>query len=133
VTSTLPHDIAKLAQMTAQCVDQLGALTDQQVPGAEDHGRALRLRALRAHEPHGRPLRRLADRLGIGHVVLLALHERLHVRWRDQAGLMTQGGDLPGPVVGARTGFHRHNAPRLGGEERQHLVSSKLLPEIHRA
>jgi hypothetical protein len=35
VTRTLPHDIAKLGQMTAQCVDQLGALTDQQIPRAE--------------------------------------------------------------------------------------------------
>jgi len=52
------------------------------------------LRALARYERRRRALRRLADRLRIGHVVLLPLDEGLHVRRRDQAGLVTQGGDL---------------------------------------
>jgi hypothetical protein len=86
---------------------------------------ALRLGALRLDEPHGRSLRRLADRLGIGHVVLLPLHERLHVGGRDEPRLVAQGGELAGPVMGAGAGFHRDHATGLSGEEAQQLVSSE--------
>ena len=63
--------------MPAQSVDGLGALADEEVSGPEDHGGRLLRLALHGHEAHGRPLGGLADRLGIRHVVLLALDERL--------------------------------------------------------
>src|SRR3954469_15278819 len=68
--------------MTAQRVDDLGALTDQEVARSEDHGRSLLRLALHGHEPHRWTLGCFADRLSIGHIVLLAFNERLHVRRR---------------------------------------------------
>jgi hypothetical protein len=34
-------------------------------------------------------------------------------------------------MVSARAGLHRHQASRLAGEERQHLLTSQLLAENH--
>jgi hypothetical protein len=69
--------MAVLGQVPAQGVDALRPLADQEVAGAEHHRvRLLRLVPHR-HEAHARPLRRFADRLGIGHVVLLPLDEGL--------------------------------------------------------
>lgn len=87
VHDALRGDVAVLGQVTAQGVHELRALTDQQVPGPEDHAACLLLAALHRHEAHGRPLSRLADRLGVGRVVLLALDEGLHVGRRDQPDL----------------------------------------------
>ena len=130
---TLPHDKAELGEVAAQGVDQLGPLPDQQVAGAEDDSRALRRRALGRDEAHRRPLRRLADRLRIGHVVLLPLHERLDVSRSDQLGLVAQRTDLARPVVGAGAGLHRHQTARLAGEKGQHLISPQLLADDNAA
>lgn len=65
--------------MAAQRVDQLGSLAHEQVSGAEEHGTRLLLLRLHGDKPHGRPLCRFGDCLRIGGIVLLALHERLHI------------------------------------------------------
>src|SRR5512133_2307694 len=80
----------------------------------------------------GRALGGLADRLRIGHVVLLALDERLHVRRRDQLHRVAELGDLTPPVVGAATGLHGHRAGRQRGQERQKLAAAQLLAKDHR-
>ena len=69
---------------------RLGALADQQIPCAEYQAAGLRRHALHRHKPHCRPLRRLADRLSVGSVVLLPLHERLDVFGRKQPYLMAE-------------------------------------------
>ena len=56
-----------------------------------------RLSALHGHEAHGRALSGFVDRLGVGHVVLLALDERRHVGWRDQPYLVAELADRPSP------------------------------------
>jgi hypothetical protein len=68
--------------MPTQRVDDLGALTNEEIARPEYYScRLLRL-ALHGHEPHGRSLGGFADCLGIGHIVLLAFDERLHIgRW----------------------------------------------------
>ena len=66
----------------------------QQVPRAEHDGCGLLVRALEGHKAHGRALGGLADRLGIRHVVLLSLDERLHVSRRDQLHRVAELGDL---------------------------------------
>ena len=75
VRGTLRNDVAVLRPVPARGVDALRPLPHQEIAGAEHHAvRLLRL-VLHRHETHARPLRRLADRLGIGQVVLLPLHE----------------------------------------------------------
>ena len=92
--------------MPAQGVDGLRSLADEQIAGAEHHGGRLLRLALHGHEAHGRPLGGLADRLGIRHVVLLALDERLHVGRRDQPHLVAELADRAAPVMRARAGLH---------------------------
>src|SRR3954463_5381954 len=126
-------DHPELGQVTAQRVDGLGALANQKIPRAEHDGGGLLVRAFEGHKAHGRALGGLADGLRIGHVVLLALDERLHVRRRDETDRMAELGDLAAPVVGAATGLHGHRAGRQRGQERQKLAAAQLLAKDHRA
>src|SRR4051794_21415285 len=118
---------AELSQMASQGIDGLGALANQQVSRAEHNGCGLRLLTFHGHEAHGGPLGGLADRLSIGHVVLLALDERLHVRRRDQLHRVAELGDLAAPIMRAATGLHGHRAGRKCCEERQKLGAAQLL------
>jgi hypothetical protein len=59
--------------------------------------------ALYGHEPHARPLRCFADRLGIDRVILLPLYERLYIGRRDQPNFMAKLGELTGSVMCAAT------------------------------
>ena len=121
------------ARCPAQSVDGLGTLADEEVSGPEDHGGRLLRLALYGHEAHGRPLGGFADRLGIRHVVLLALDERLHVGRRDQPHLVTEIADCSSPVMRARAGLHGDAAARLTREEGQHLLAPELLAEQNTA
>jgi hypothetical protein len=56
--------------------------------GPEHQTCRLLLFALHGHEPHARPLRCFADRLGIDRVVFLPLHEWLYIGGRDQPNFM---------------------------------------------
>src|SRR3954469_15133198 len=68
-----------------------------------------------------------------GHVILLPLDERLHVRRRDEADRVAELSDLTPPVVGARTSLHGHRAGRERGQEREELAAAQLLAKDHRA
>ena len=105
----------------------------QEIARPEHESGRLGLLALGHHEAHGRALGCLADRLGIGGIVLLPLDEGLHVSRRDQADLMTKPADLARPVMSAAAGLHRHGAGRLGCEECEHLVPPQPLAEQDRA
>src|SRR3954453_10024214 len=115
--------------MTAQRVDDLAPLTDEEVAGSKDHGRSLLRLALHGHEPHCWTLGCFADRLSIGHIVLLAFNERLHVRRRDQSGFVAEFSDRASPVVRARARLHRDNAAGLARKEGEHLRAPELLAE----
>src|SRR5829696_7682963 len=126
-------DHSELGQVPAERVDGLRALANQQVPRAEHDGGGLLVRALEGHKAHGGALSGLADGLGIGHVVLLPLDERLHVRRRDETDRMAELGDLAPPVVGARTRLQGHRAGRERGQEREELAAAQRLAKDHRA
>ena len=104
-------------------------LPHQQIAGPKHQTRRLLLLALHGHEPHARPLRRFADRLGIDRVVLLPLHKRLYIGGRDQPNFMAKLGELTGPVMGSATCLQRYRATRLGREEIQQLSSADPLAE----
>jgi hypothetical protein len=74
-----------------------------------------------------------ADRLGIGRVVLVSLHEGLHIDLRNQPHLMAQCADLPRPMGRTGAGFHRDDALGSGSEKREHLRPGYLLPERRRS
>jgi hypothetical protein len=115
--------------MSADRIDDLSTLADEHVARSEDYSRSLLRLTLDCHETHRGALCSLADRFGIGSVILLALDEGLHVSWRYQPDRMPELADLATPVVRARAGFHRHKAWRLCGEIGQYLPSSQLLAE----
>jgi len=74
-----------LCEMPAQRVDHLSALADEHLPRAKQHGAGLLIFRLHGDKAHGRAQRRLHDRLGVRHVVLLTLDEGLHINRWDQA------------------------------------------------
>jgi hypothetical protein len=63
----------ELGGVAADHVGQLGALTDQPVAFSGEHQVSLLVRRFDRHEAHRRPACHLAQRLGIGGVVLATL------------------------------------------------------------
>jgi hypothetical protein len=90
---------AELGEMSAQRVDQLRLLADQRLTHPVDRQRALLLLALDRDKPHARSLHRLADRLGVSPVVLLALYVRFDILRRHQAHSVAEPGDLSCPEM----------------------------------
>src|SRR3954453_5230670 len=100
----------ELSQMRPQRIDHLGLLPQQKIARAMLHQPALLLGRLRSPKSHRRPANRLADRLGIGRIVLVALDVSLHVlRWH-QTNLVTELRQLTGPLVRRGTGLHAYQA-----------------------
>jgi hypothetical protein len=64
------HD-AELGEVATQGIDEHGALTHQEIAGAVHHERRLLRFGLDRHIACARPRHRLADRLGIGPVILV--------------------------------------------------------------
>src|SRR5262245_1742953 len=115
--------------MCSQGIDRLGALADQQIARAVLHQLALLLGRLDAHKAHGWAPDRLADRLGVSCVVLIALEIGLHVLRRHQTNLVSELGQLASPIVGCGTGLHPDQAWRQRCEERDHLAAPQLLSD----
>jgi hypothetical protein len=115
--------------MAAQRVDVHGLLLDQELADPMQLADALLLDRLHRHEAHGRPRHRLADRLRVGGVVLVALDVGLHVLGRDQTDPVAQLDELASPMVGAAAGLHADQARRQAGEELQHLAARQLLAQ----
>ena len=77
---------------------------------AMQHQLALLLGRFDLHETHGRAPHRLADRLGVSRIVLVALDVGLHVlRWH-QPHLVAKLREFTRPVMGRRAGFHADKA-----------------------
>src|SRR5215469_10538378 len=129
--NALRKNVAVFHQVPAKGVDALGALTHQEIAGAEHDAVRLLLFGFDRNEAHARPLGRFTDGLCIGRIVLLPLDERLDVARRDQAHIMTQLSDLTRPVVRPGTGFHRDDAPGLRREETEKLGARDALAKQH--
>jgi len=119
---------AELGQVRPQSIDHLGPLTHQQIAHAMQHQPALLLGRFGLHETHGRASDRLADRLGVGGIVLVALDVGLHVLRRHQTNPVTELRQLAGPIVRRGAGLHADEAGRQCFEECQHLAAPELLP-----
>jgi hypothetical protein len=114
-------------------VQDHGPLTHQQVARPVQDQHALLIFRLDRNEAHVRPRHRLADRLGVGGVVLLPLHVRLHIGRRDQPHLMPERRDLARPVVGGGAGLHAHKAGFKLREKIQHSAPPQFLLQNHRS
>jgi hypothetical protein len=103
------------------------------VAGAEHDRRGQPFLALDRDKPHGRTSCRFADRLGIRRIILLPLHEGLHVGRSDQPHRMPEVADLTPPVVTAGARLHRNGARRKRRKEWQQLLTAKFLPKQDRS
>src|SRR5258708_29534125 len=101
----------------------------QVTPPRRWYKNALCLSRLDWHEAHGRPCYRLADRLGIGRVVLVALDVSLHVGRRHQPHRMPNRAEITGPVVRCRARFHADKAGLELTEQFQQLIAADLAPQ----
>lgn len=124
---SLGRDQAELGTVSADGIDQLGALSHQELAGTVQHQHTLALCALDRHEPHRRSGHCLADRLGVGGVVLLPAKIGLHIGRRHQPHLVAERGNLARPMVSRGARFHPNQAGTQRFEEAQNLTSSKLL------
>jgi hypothetical protein len=101
-------------------------LVHEQLTAPMQHQDRLLCGRLDWDEPHGRSRHCLTNRLGIRHVVLVALHVGLHVARRHHPDLMAQRRDLARPIVRRGTGLHPYPTRRQLLEKGQNLPSSQL-------
>src|SRR4051812_9642460 len=92
---------AQLGKVTAQSVDRLGALPNQQVPCLQEHSRSLLADGLERHETHRWSAYSFAYRLSVCRVILSSFDIRLHIGRRDQPNVMSESPDLSCPVMSA--------------------------------
>jgi hypothetical protein len=106
ISDPLRDGVAEFIEHRAQSIHQLGALVNQALPRSEQHRACLLLFRLWLDKAHLRALCRNHNRLGIGGVILLSLHEGPHVLRRDQLHVMTQRRHFPCPVMRAAARLH---------------------------
>lgn len=87
-------DLPVFVKHATQGVHQFGALMDDALTGPEQNGPRLLVGGLGLDKAHLGLASRCGDGLGIGCVVLLALHEGADVLRRDQLDLMTDVAQL---------------------------------------
>src|SRR6516164_5894261 len=93
------------------------------------HQPALLLGRLRPHKSHGGAANRLADRFGVGRVVLVSLDVSFYVFRRHQTNLVTELRQLTRPIMRRSTRLHANEARRQPCKKLQHLTAAKLSPD----
>src|SRR5260370_26748475 len=119
--------------MGADRVDHSRLLPDEEMARAMQHQAALLLGGLGRHEPHVGSGDRLADRLGVGGIVLLPLDVGLDVGRRHQPYRVPARLELAGPMMRRCTGLNADEAWRQLLEECQDVTSLQLAPDDHLA
>src|SRR5262245_42584300 len=119
--------------MPAQSVHQTRTLAHQPLPATVQQHGSLLVSRLDRHKAHRRAPNRLADRFGIGGIVLVALDVRLHVLRRHQSYLVAKRAQLPRPVVRRRARLQANQTGRQSTEERLNLRTPKLLAKNRRS
>src|SRR6476469_6391010 len=85
--------------------------------------------SLHRHEAHSRPAHRLAKRLGVGGIVLAALHVWLDQLRRDQLHLMAERPQQPRPIVRRAASLNCNYCWRKILEESHHVLAPQLLAQ----
>jgi hypothetical protein len=107
------------SEVAAQGVDHLGALADEHLLRAKQHGAGLLVFRLHCDKPQGWAQCRLDNGIGIRCVVFLALDERLGLDRRDQAHRVAKILEFASPAMGGGASLLSNNASRLPSHERQ--------------
>ena len=119
-------------QQATQLVRQRGSLGDRSAADAMQALDVLLPRLLDGHTAHVRAQQRLADRFGIGSVVLVALDEGFDILCGDEPDRVPQCGELARPVVRSPASFQPDQAGSKLSKELQKLRPRQPLSE-HRA
>ena len=107
-----PHGDALLDEEGADLVDRRRPTGDQARAHAMASLQIELILGLLPHRSQVRSQRRLGDRLGVVVVVLLPLHERLHVDRRDDPRLVAELAQGAADEMSAEAGFHADHAGR---------------------
>src|ERR1022692_230763 len=102
----------KLGQQPADLVDLCGALNDKPLARTVQPEQRLLFGVLDRHKSHVWPPDRLAYRLGIRCIILVALDERLYELWRYQLDRVPNCSELAGPKMRSAAGLHPDQARR---------------------
>jgi hypothetical protein len=127
VRRSFGNGVAIFRQVASRSVDALRPPTHQYVPGAEHDAACLLNFVLYRDKAHGRSLCRLTDGLGVGHVVLLPIHEWFDIGRRDQPDHVAQLRELPPPVMRSATCFQCDHTPGWDEKNFISLVRTILL------
>ena len=114
--------------MRPQAIDYLGPLPHQKIARPMQHQLTLLLGRFDLHKTHGWAAHRLADRLGVGSIVLVALDVCLHIPRRHQTNLVTKLREFTRPIMSCGASLHTDQAWRQRLEELQHLAAPQLPP-----
>ena len=119
----------ELGGIATDRIAQLRAPVDELIAHAHQHQGRLLLGGLHRHKAHARPAHGLADPVGVGRIVLVALNVGLHQLRRQQHHLVPQRPDLARPVMRRATGLHANPRRRQRLEELEHLAAPQLLAQ----
>jgi hypothetical protein len=133
VLRSLRRHHADLRQMAAQRVQHPRAIASQQFARAMAHQLRLVLDLSHRHEAHVRPSHRLADRLGVDGVVLVAPHIRLHIGRRHQLHPVAHRDQRARPMVRRAARLDPYQTRRQRSEEGQQLAPPNRFDHHHRA
>ena len=122
---------AKLGGLAADGIRQLRAIADEPIAQADQHQGRLLFGSLYRHKTHRWPAHRLAKRLGVSRIVLVALYIRFDQLSRDQLYLMAERPQNPCPMVGGAAGFDPDHRRRKFLEELNDLLAPLLLAQNH--
>jgi hypothetical protein len=129
--------------MTTQCIDRLGALTDEHLSCTKQHGTRLLGFGLERNKPHCWPRRRFNDGFSVSNIVrrendsldrflarlTLSFYKRLHIVWRNQSHGMPELLKLTAPAMRSCTSLHRNNALGLLAHKCKKLNTRQFLAE----
>ncbi|GCD76447.1 hypothetical protein NBRC3299_2739 [Acetobacter pasteurianus NBRC 3299] len=127
------HDETEFIQNGTQGIHQFRALVHQTLPGPEKNATRLLRFSAWFDKAHFRLTGRNDDRFRISSIVLLALHERLHILRSDQSDLVTSSCQFASPVMRAPARFKNDQSRRLRGHELHKLLTTQLFAKHHLA
>jgi hypothetical protein len=131
--AALRHRYAALEEQRPHLVDERSAPRHQPLSDPMQRLQVELRLALKRHEAHRRPLRRLGRCFAVPVVILVVLDVGAHVLGRHQPHLVSLRGQVPAQVVRAAARLKADNAARQVRRQRQHPVPAHPPAQHDRA